>query len=39
VPRAAAAWLAHALVSEGGGQIQVADDDANMLIIGASLPA
>ena len=38
-PRAAAAWLAHALVSEGGGQLQVADADANMLIIGASLPA
>ncbi len=39
VPRAAAAWLAHALVSEGGGQIQVADGEPNMLIIGASLPA
>jgi histidine phosphotransferase ChpT len=38
-PRAAAAWLAHALVQEGGGQIQVADGEANMLIIGASLPA
>jgi histidine phosphotransferase ChpT len=38
-PRAAAAWLAHSLVEEGGGQIQVADGDANMLIIGASLPA
>jgi histidine phosphotransferase ChpT len=38
-PRAAAAWLAHCLVAEGGGQIQVADGDANMLIIGASLPA
>jgi histidine phosphotransferase ChpT len=38
-PRAAAAWLAHSLVKEGGGQIQVADVEANMLIIGASLPA
>ena len=38
-PRAAAAWLAHSLVEEGGGQIQVADGEANMLIIGASLPA
>ena len=39
VPRAAAAWLAHALVTEGGGQIQVADGEEGMLIIGASLPA
>jgi histidine phosphotransferase ChpT len=38
-PRAAAAWLAHCLVAEGGGQIQVADGEANMLIIGATLPA
>ncbi|HEV2816183.1 MAG TPA: histidine phosphotransferase family protein [Allosphingosinicella sp.] len=38
-PRAAAAWLAHSLVEEGGGQIQVADGDEGMLIIGASLPA
>ena len=38
-PRAAAAWLAHCLVEEGGGQIQVADGEANMLIIGATLPA
>ena len=38
-PRAAAAWLAHLLVEEGGGQIQVADGDEGLLIIGASLPA
>lgn len=38
-PRAAAAWLAHALVSEGGGQIQVGDGDEGILIIGTSLPA
>ncbi|HMG46048.1 MAG TPA: histidine phosphotransferase family protein [Allosphingosinicella sp.] len=38
-PRAAAAWLAHSLVEEGGGSIQVADGEENMLIIGASLPA
>jgi len=38
-PRAAAAWLAHSLVEEGDGRIQVADGDEGMLIIGASLPA
>jgi histidine phosphotransferase ChpT len=38
-PRAAAAWLAHSLVEEGGGSIQVADGEEGMLIIGASLPA
>jgi len=38
-PRAAAAWLAHSLVEEGGGAIQVADADEGILIIGASLPA
>jgi histidine phosphotransferase ChpT len=38
-PRAAAAWLAHSLVEEGGGQIQVADGEEGMLIVGASLPA
>ncbi len=39
VPRAAAAWLAHSLVEEGGGRIQVADHEEGVLIIGASLPA
>ena len=29
-PRAAAAWLAHCLVEEGGGQIQVADGEEGM---------
>ncbi len=38
-PRAAAAWLAHELVREGGGQLQVADGEDGMLIIGATLPA
>jgi len=39
-PRAAAAWLAHCLVQEGGGQIQVSDgEEEGMLLIGASLPA
>jgi histidine phosphotransferase ChpT len=38
-PRAAAAWLVHCLVEEGGGQIQVADGEENMLLVGASLPA
>ena len=39
VPRAAAAWLIHCLVSEGGGQVQVADKDEGVLLLGASLPA
>jgi histidine phosphotransferase ChpT len=38
-PRAAAAWLAHSLVEEGGGTIQVADNEEGILIIGTSLPA
>jgi histidine phosphotransferase ChpT len=38
-PRAAAAWLAHSLVGEGGGAIQVADNEEGILIIGTSLPA
>ena len=38
-PRAAAAWLAHCLVEEGGGRLQVADGEDGLLIIGASLPA
>jgi histidine phosphotransferase ChpT len=38
-PRAAAAWLVHCLVQEGGGSIQVADGEENMLLIGAALPA
>ncbi len=38
-PRAAAAWLAHSLVEDGGGEIQVADQEEGMLLIGASIPA
>lgn len=38
-PRAAAAWLAQALVQEGNGRLQVSDDQEGMLLIGASLPA
>lgn len=38
-PRAAAAWLVHCLVKEGGGQVQVLDGDEGMLLIGAALPA
>jgi histidine phosphotransferase ChpT len=38
-PRAAAAWLVHCLIEEGGGQVQVADSQEGMLLIGASLPA
>jgi histidine phosphotransferase ChpT len=38
-PRAAAAWLAYSLVSDGGGEIQVSDEEDNMLLIGASIPA
>jgi histidine phosphotransferase ChpT len=38
-PRAAAAWLVHSLVSETGGQVQVADQETGVLLIGAQLPA
>jgi histidine phosphotransferase ChpT len=38
-PRAAAAWLAHCLIGEGGGEIQVSDQEEGVLLIGASLPA
>ena len=38
-PRAAAAWLAHCLVSEGGGEIAVMDAEEGVLLVGASLPA
>jgi len=38
-PRAAAAWLAQSLVEEGGGQIQLADDEEGVLLLGASLRA
>ncbi|HEY5723561.1 MAG TPA: histidine phosphotransferase family protein [Allosphingosinicella sp.] len=38
-PRAAAAWLAYSLVSDGGGEIQISDETEGMLLIGASIPA
>jgi len=37
-PRAAAAWLVHCLVEEGGGAVQVGDGEDGMLLFGASLP-
>jgi histidine phosphotransferase ChpT len=37
-PRAAAAWLVHCLLSDGGGEVQVADGEAGVLLIGAALP-
>jgi histidine phosphotransferase ChpT len=38
-PRAAAAWLVHCLVQEGGGQVQVMDSEEGVLLLGASLRA
>lgn len=37
-PRAAAAWLVHSLVSEAGGEVQVADPEDNVILFGISLP-
>lgn len=37
-PRAAGAWLAHNLASEAGGSIQLSDPEAEVLLIGATLP-
>jgi histidine phosphotransferase ChpT len=37
-PRAAGAWLAHALAAEAGGTIQLSDPDAPALMIGVTLP-
>ena len=37
-PRAAGAWLAHALVAEAGGSIQLSDASAELLLIGVTLP-
>jgi histidine phosphotransferase ChpT len=37
-PRAAAAWLAHNLVDEAGGSIQLSDQSSDALLIGARLP-
>ena len=38
-PRAAGAWLAHALAAEGGGAIQLGDPAEQVLMIGATLPS
>ena len=37
-PRAAGAWLAHALAAEAGGTIQLSDPASEALIIGVTLP-
>src|ERR687892_572487 len=37
-PRAAGAWLAHALAAEAGGTIQLSDPAAEFLLIGVTLP-
>ena len=37
-PRAAGAWLAHALAAEAGGSIQLSDASAELLLIGVTLP-
>lgn len=37
-PRAAGAWLAHQLVAEAGGTIQLSDPASDALLIGARLP-
>jgi histidine phosphotransferase ChpT len=37
-PRAAGAWLAHALAAEAGGTIQVSDPSSEALLVGAVLP-
>lgn len=36
-PRAAGAWLAHALASEAGGEIRLSDASAPVLMVGATL--
>jgi histidine phosphotransferase ChpT len=36
--RAAGAWLAHNLVAEAGGTIQLSDPSSDVLLIGANLP-
>ncbi len=38
-PRTAGAWLAHALVTEAGGTIQLSRPSDTLLVIGAALPA
>ncbi|HEX9947235.1 MAG TPA: histidine phosphotransferase family protein [Allosphingosinicella sp.] len=38
-PRGAAAWLVHCLLADCGGEVQVADQEEGVLLIGASIPA
>lgn len=35
-PRAAAAWLVHVLVKQGGGEVQISEPEENILVFGAS---
>jgi histidine phosphotransferase ChpT len=37
-PRAAAAWLVHCLIDEAGGEVQIADQEEGVLLLGAALP-
>jgi histidine phosphotransferase ChpT len=37
-PRGAAAWLAHCLIAEAGGTVQVSDEEEGILLLGAALP-
>ncbi len=38
-PRGAAAWLVHCLLADCGGEVQVADQEEGVLLIGASIPS
>lgn len=38
-PRAAAAWLVHCLIDEAGGEVQIADQEEGVLLLGAALPS
>jgi histidine phosphotransferase ChpT len=37
-PRAAAAWLVHCLARDGGGEVQLSDNEQGVLLLGAALP-
>jgi len=37
-PRAAGAWLAHSLIEEAGGTLQLSDPNEELLLIGVNLP-
>ena len=37
-PRAAGAWLAHSLIAEAGGSLQLSDPAAETLVMGAAIP-